>query len=158
MAKGFTRDHKFIPMTDYKKVTRKSRDMKAKTQGVRMKRDLPRLFNHVHSSVIADRLGIDTDGFVGTYTVGTGKDVKIVGYKEGQTFTQKSVEHIDPKIKEYRLSVFSEPNSDYGKIFAVNNNIAIRIADDILLEELQFGKDFGLTRIEKKFIEVKRNG
>jgi len=36
--KGFTRDHKFIPMTDYKKVTRKSRDQKAKTQGVRMKR------------------------------------------------------------------------------------------------------------------------
>ena len=36
--KGFTRDHKFVPMTDYKKVTRKSRDPKAKTQGVRLKR------------------------------------------------------------------------------------------------------------------------
>jgi len=36
--KGFTRDKKFVPMTDYKKVTRKSRDPKAKTQGVRMKR------------------------------------------------------------------------------------------------------------------------
>jgi len=32
--KGFTRDKKFIPMTDYKKVTRKSRDPKVKTQGV----------------------------------------------------------------------------------------------------------------------------
>jgi len=32
--KGFTRDKKFIPMTEYKKVTRKSRDPKAKTQGV----------------------------------------------------------------------------------------------------------------------------
>jgi len=32
--KGFTRDNKFIPMTDYKKVTRKSRDQKANTQGV----------------------------------------------------------------------------------------------------------------------------
>ncbi len=36
--KGFTRNNKFIPMTDYKKVTRKSRDQKAKTQGVRMKK------------------------------------------------------------------------------------------------------------------------
>ncbi len=35
--KGFTRDHKFVPMTDYKKV-RKSRDPEAKTQGVRLKR------------------------------------------------------------------------------------------------------------------------
>ena len=32
--KGFTRDKKFIPMTDYKKVTRKSRDQTTKTQGV----------------------------------------------------------------------------------------------------------------------------
>ncbi len=31
--KGFTKDHKFVPMTDYKKVTRKSRD-NTKTQGV----------------------------------------------------------------------------------------------------------------------------
>jgi len=38
MVKGFTKDHKFIPMTDYKKVTRKSRDQKEKTQGVRMKK------------------------------------------------------------------------------------------------------------------------
>ncbi len=36
--KGFTRDNKFIPMTDYKKVTRKSRDQKAKTQGVKIER------------------------------------------------------------------------------------------------------------------------
>ena len=36
--KGFTKDKKFIPMTDYKKVTRKSRDPKAKTQGVRFKK------------------------------------------------------------------------------------------------------------------------
>ena len=34
--KGFTRDNKFIPMTDYKKV-RKSRDQKV-TQGVRLAR------------------------------------------------------------------------------------------------------------------------
>ncbi len=32
--KGFTRDHKFVPMTDYKKITRKSRDPNVKTQGV----------------------------------------------------------------------------------------------------------------------------
>jgi len=32
--KGYTKDHKFIPMTDYKKVTRKSRDQKIKTHGV----------------------------------------------------------------------------------------------------------------------------
>ena len=37
--KGFTRDNKFIPMTDYKKVTRKSRDPEVKTIGVRMKRE-----------------------------------------------------------------------------------------------------------------------
>jgi len=36
--KGFTRDKKFIPMTDYKKVTRKSRDPKEKTIGVRFAR------------------------------------------------------------------------------------------------------------------------
>ncbi len=36
--KGFTRDHKFIPMTDYKKV-RKSRDQRAKTIGVRLARE-----------------------------------------------------------------------------------------------------------------------
>ncbi len=41
--KGFTRDNKFVPMTDYKKVTRKSRDPKAKTQGVRLKRQLIKL-------------------------------------------------------------------------------------------------------------------
>ena len=35
--KGFTKDHKFIPMTDYKKVTRKSRDQK--TIGVRLRLD-----------------------------------------------------------------------------------------------------------------------
>ncbi len=151
--KGFTKDKKFHPINN-SKGARKARDQNEKSSGVRLKRDLPKNFNFVHSSVIADRLGIDTDGFVGTYTIGTGKDVKIVGYKEGQTFTQKSVEHIDPKIKEYRLSVFSEPNSDFGKIFAVNDNIAKRIAED----ELQEGTDYGLTRIEKKFIEVKRNG
>lgn len=32
--KGFTKDGKFHPITDYKKGTRKSRDQKAKTQGV----------------------------------------------------------------------------------------------------------------------------
>jgi hypothetical protein len=32
--KGFTRDKKFVPMTDYKKVTRKSRDPEVKTQGI----------------------------------------------------------------------------------------------------------------------------
>jgi len=36
--KGFTKDGKFHPITDYKKGTRKSRDQSAKTQGVRMKR------------------------------------------------------------------------------------------------------------------------
>ena len=36
--KGFTRDHKFVPMTDYKKVTRKSRDPKANTQGIKIER------------------------------------------------------------------------------------------------------------------------
>jgi len=36
--KGFTRDNKFIPMTDYKKVTRKSRDQKEKTTGVRFRK------------------------------------------------------------------------------------------------------------------------
>lgn len=38
MTKGFTKDHKFHPMTDYKKVTRKSRDPKVKTDGVRFKK------------------------------------------------------------------------------------------------------------------------
>jgi hypothetical protein len=37
--KGFTRDHKFVPMTDYKKVTRKSRDSQTKLEGVRLRRD-----------------------------------------------------------------------------------------------------------------------
>jgi hypothetical protein len=37
--KGFTKDHKFIPMTDYKKVTRKSRDPEVKSQGVRLARN-----------------------------------------------------------------------------------------------------------------------
>jgi len=37
--KGFTRDHKFIPMTDYKKVTRKSRDSKTMSEGIRLRRD-----------------------------------------------------------------------------------------------------------------------
>lgn len=36
--KGFTKDHKFIPMSDYKKVTRKSRDQSTKTEGVRFKK------------------------------------------------------------------------------------------------------------------------
>ena len=36
--KGFTRDHKFVPMTDYKKVTTKSRDQHAKTQGVKIRK------------------------------------------------------------------------------------------------------------------------
>ena len=34
--KGFTRDNKFIPMTDYKKVTRKSRD--PETKGIKIQR------------------------------------------------------------------------------------------------------------------------
>ncbi len=37
--KGFTRDKKFIPMTEYKKVTRKSRDSQTKLEGVRLRRD-----------------------------------------------------------------------------------------------------------------------
>ena len=36
--KGFTRDKKFVPMTDYNKVTRKSRDPKVKTQGIKIER------------------------------------------------------------------------------------------------------------------------
>ena len=36
--KGFTKDHKFIPMTDYKKVTRKSRDPEVKSQGIKIER------------------------------------------------------------------------------------------------------------------------
>lgn len=36
--KGFTRDGKFHPITDYKKGTRKSRDRKVKTQGVEVER------------------------------------------------------------------------------------------------------------------------
>ena len=36
--KGFTRDKKFVPMTDYKKVTRKSRDPEVKTKGVRLRK------------------------------------------------------------------------------------------------------------------------
>jgi len=37
--KGFTRDKKFVPMTDYKKVTRKSRDTKTKGVVIRKQRD-----------------------------------------------------------------------------------------------------------------------
>ncbi len=33
--KGFTKDHKFHPISNYRKVTRKSRDQSTKTQGVR---------------------------------------------------------------------------------------------------------------------------
>ena len=36
--KGFTRNKKFIPMTEYKKVTRKSRDTNVKTQGIKIQR------------------------------------------------------------------------------------------------------------------------
>ncbi len=36
--KGFTRDNKFVPMTDYKKVTRKSRDPEVKIQGIKIER------------------------------------------------------------------------------------------------------------------------
>jgi len=42
--KGFTRDHKFHPISEYKKVTRKSRDQKEKTVGVRMKKQRGFLF------------------------------------------------------------------------------------------------------------------
>jgi hypothetical protein len=148
--KGFMKDKKFRPINN-SKGTRKARDQTAKTSGVRLKRDLPKNFNFVHSFVVAKRLGIDTDGFVGTYTIGTGKNTKIVGYKQGQTFTQDSVGRIDPKIKEYTITVFSDSDSDYGKIFAINDTIAKRIAED----ELKPDTEFGLTRIEKKFIEVK---
>jgi len=158
--KGFMKDKKFRPINN-SKGTRKSRDQKTKTQGVKIRKgrekhlDLPHDLNHVHSSVISDRLDIPIDGFLGTYTLGTGKNIRIVGYKQGQTFSQESISRIDPKIKEYNLTVFTDQDSDYGKIFAINDDIAIRIADDILLEELQFGKDFGLTRVDTKFIEVK---
>jgi len=47
--KGFTRDNKFIPMTDYKKVTRKSRDTKEKTQGVVIRKSrVPQEFKNPH--------------------------------------------------------------------------------------------------------------
>jgi len=38
--KGFTRDGKFHPITDYKKGFRKSRDQTAKTQGVRIRKEI----------------------------------------------------------------------------------------------------------------------
>ncbi len=37
--KGFTRDKKFVPMTDYKKVTRKSRNSQTISEGIRLRRD-----------------------------------------------------------------------------------------------------------------------
>jgi len=36
--KGFTRDHKFVPLTDYKKVTRKSKNNLEKTSGIKIER------------------------------------------------------------------------------------------------------------------------
>ncbi len=50
--KGFTRDHKFVPMTDYKKVTRKSRDTKEKTKGVRLKRLTQVQVNQIKQDVL----------------------------------------------------------------------------------------------------------
>lgn len=38
MVKGFTKDHKFHPITQYKKGTRKSRDEKAKTKGIKIRK------------------------------------------------------------------------------------------------------------------------
>ena len=156
--KGHMEKDGFHPHTEYKKGTRKSRDQKVKTKGVKIRKGreknlhLPHDLNHVHSSVISDRLDIPIDGYLGTYTLGIGKNLRIVGYKQGQTFTQKSINRIDPKISEYQLQVFTDPDNDYGNVYAINDNIAIRIADDILLEELEFGKDFGLTRLERKVV------
>lgn len=48
--KGFTKDGKFHPITDYKKGTRKSRDQKAKQQGVKIK---PRKQRQVMASEVS---------------------------------------------------------------------------------------------------------
>jgi len=52
--KGFTRDKKFIPMTDYKKVTRKSRDQKEKTQGIRLKRKAKKNLTNKDKQILRD--------------------------------------------------------------------------------------------------------
>jgi hypothetical protein len=45
LAKGFTKDGKFHPITDYKKGIRKSRDQKAKTQGMMIRKQRSIMFN-----------------------------------------------------------------------------------------------------------------
>jgi len=119
---------------------------------IRNKRDLPRDLNYIHSYVISDRIGIPIDGYIGTYTVGTGKNAKIVGYKQGQTFSKESIQRIDPKIKEYDVTVMSDPEGEYGKVYATTDAIATRVADDLLKENTPFV----LTRIDKKFIKVNK--
>ncbi len=55
--KGFTRDNKFIPISDYKKI-RKSRDPETKTQGVRLKLDTitgkPRKFSNFNEDQLRE--------------------------------------------------------------------------------------------------------
>lgn len=92
----------------------------------------------VGSYVVSKELGIPVDGVVGTYVKGRGKDYSIVGYMQGQTFTTDSVAHIDDKVKAYSLVVSEFPEEDSPTIFAINDQLAKRIAMDYLKPNTDF--------------------
>ena len=89
--RGFTRNNKFVPMTDYKKVTRKSRDTKAKTQGIKfdgLGRKLPVKLGKIGDIVkVSQGSGIDS-----------GKVGKVIGRKPAEDFPQSAKDWYQVRI------------------------------------------------------------
>ena len=123
--KGFTRDHKFVPMTDYKKV-RKSRDTKTKTQGIIIERK-------ARDASVKDRVNINLDLLERYYIEKdvslaqrahairdikrqTGLDPRMFGNTDGDVL--KGIRHIRSKInKERRKRTVLQKNAgdiDWG--------------------------------------------
>jgi len=137
--KGFTRDNKFVPMTDYKKVTRKSRDPEVKTIGVRMKREksLPVSFQHRDASV-KNRVNINLDVLERYYIKKdvslaerafavreikrlTGLDPRMFGNTDADVL--KGIRHIRSKVNSVRKKIdqhIAERDSDLS-IEKINN-------------------------------------
>lgn len=96
----------------------------------------------VESYLDAAHIGQPIDGIplnsIIEYEEGKTNDYKIVGYKQGSTFSEKTIKHIAPNMRTYQLSVYGEPESDYGKIYAINEEVAEKVARQELRGDVEF--------------------
>lgn len=127
-----------------------------------------RKFRIIHSWVDMESSGLNTPNMrkgipLESIIEGEGNSYKIVGYRQGSTFSEESLKHIAPNMKKYGITVLDDPNEEYPEFHATDDKYADILVNeylrpDVRYELYQIGErirpvktDFSKTKVNAQF-------